>query len=79
VPALIGPLNVELNESAGQLLILPRGGRFACSKPNDRIVDADRLPRLQLEVANDPIALVEKAQNGHPLGHGSDARALPKP
>jgi hypothetical protein len=76
VPAPVGLEHVELQECAGQLLILPRGGRFACPEPDDRVVHPHRLARLHLDVANDPVALVEKPDHGHPLAHRGDVGML---
>ncbi len=68
-PATVGLLDVKLDERAGQPLILPRRGGFAGAQPHDRIAHADRLTRLQGDVANDAVALVEQPEHGDPLGH----------
>lgn len=65
--------HVHLDEGARQLLYLPRRRRLAGPQPNDDIVDPDGLPRLQRQVAREPVALVEKAEHRHPLGHGRRA------
>lgn len=76
MPALVRPLDVKLHEGAGQLLVLPRRGRLARTEAHDRIVHPDGLPRLQREIANDAIALVQQPEDGDSIGHGRDARLL---
>jgi hypothetical protein len=71
-PAFVRPLNVELDERAGEPLGLPRGGRLAGAKPDDRILHPDRLAGLHRQVTDDPVALVEQAQHRDPLGHRRD-------
>jgi hypothetical protein len=39
--------HVELDEGAGELLLLPRRGGFAGSQPYDDVSDAQSLARLQ--------------------------------
>ena len=76
MPRLVRALDIQLDESAGEFFILPRRGCFTGTKPNDRIVDADRLSGLELEIANDAVALVQEAKDRNPLRHGGDARPL---
>jgi hypothetical protein len=71
VPFSAGPLDVELDESAGQPLGLPRRGRIAGAQADHQILGAHRLTRLHREIADDPVALVEKSDDRHPLGHRS--------
>ena len=76
MPALVRPLHVELYEGASQLLVFPRRGRLASAQANDRVVHADRLTRLQRQVADYAVALVEETEHRDALGHGGDARLL---
>jgi len=72
--ASIALRDVELDERAGEPLILPRRARFARAQPNHRITHPDRLSRAQRKVANDPVALVEQPEHRDPLGHRRDPR-----
>lgn len=65
----VGAAHVELNEGAGQRILLPGRGLFAGTQAHDRIADAHRLPRLQRQVAADAVTLVEQADDGDPFGH----------
>jgi hypothetical protein len=65
-----------LHEGAGQPLGFPRGGRVAGAKPDHDVLGAHRLARLQREVADDPVALVEQGDHGHPVGHRGGAGAV---
>ena len=65
----VAAAHVELNEGAGQRILLPGRGLFAGAQAHDRIADAHRLPRLQRQVAADAVALVEQADDGDPFGH----------
>jgi hypothetical protein len=76
LPAVVRPLHVELQEGAGQLLRLPRRGRLARPQAHDGVADAHRLARPQHQVADDAVALVQKADDGDPLRHRRDARLL---
>jgi hypothetical protein len=77
-PALVRTLDVELHESARELLILPGRGRLARAQAHDRVVHPDRLARLESKIANDAIALVEQAEDGDAVGHWSNAGLLPR-
>jgi hypothetical protein len=68
-PALVGALDVDLDEGAGQLLGFPGGRRLAGPQADDDILEADRLARTQSQVADDAVALVEQAEDGDALGH----------
>jgi hypothetical protein len=76
VPALVRLLDVDLDEGAGQLFLLPRSGRLARPKPHDHILPPHRLAGMERHRLDDAVALVEHAQHRHALGHGSDS-ALP--
>jgi hypothetical protein len=72
-PALVGLLHVDLDERSGELLLLPRRRRLARPKPDDHVLPADRLARVQCDRLNDAVALVEHAQHRDPLRHRRDA------
>lgn len=71
VVALI--LHGELHKSAGLGRVFPRCGLFARAQPDDRAADAQRFARLHLQLADQPVALVEQAQYRDALGHRSGA------
>jgi hypothetical protein len=68
-PAPVGALDVELDERAGQPLDLPRRGRVAGAQADYGVLGADRLAWLEREIADNPVALVEKGDHRHPLRH----------
>ncbi|MEO6256464.1 MAG: hypothetical protein ABIO69_06620 [Sphingomicrobium sp.] len=51
--------------------MLPRRGGFAGAQAHHHVAHPDRLPRLERQVAHDPVALVEQAEHGDPLCHRS--------
>ena len=61
--------HVDLDERAGQPLLLPGRGRLAGEQPDDDVADPHRLARAQAEVPLLKVALVEQVEDGHPLGH----------
>jgi hypothetical protein len=62
--------NIELKKGAGELLDLPRRGRLAGAQPHDHVVaDPNGLPRPELQIAGDAVALVEEADHRRPLWH----------
>jgi hypothetical protein len=69
LPLPVGLLHVELDERAGELLVLPRRGRFARAQPHDRIFPAHRLTGMKRDVLDDAVALVEDPQNSDSLRH----------
>jgi hypothetical protein len=76
-PALVGALDVDLDEGPGQLLFLPRRGRLARAQAHDHVLPAGRLTGVQRDVLNDAVALVEDAEHRHALSHRRDS-ALPR-
>jgi hypothetical protein len=76
LPGLVGALDVDLDERSGQLLFLPRRGRFARAQAHDHVFPADRLPRVKRDILDDAVALVEHAKNRDALGHGRHARQI---
>jgi hypothetical protein len=72
VPLLVGALDVELDESAGQLLIFPRRGGLAGAKPDDDILPTSRLAGVERDILDDPVTLVEDAEHGDALRHWGD-------
>lgn len=67
VVALI--LHAKLDEGAGFRRILPRRGGFAGAQAHDRTTDADRFAGLHLDIANQPVALVEQTEHRDALVH----------
>jgi len=72
-PALVGLLDVDLDEGTGQLLLLPRRRCLASPEPHNDVLPARRLAGVERDVLNDPVALVEDAQDGNALRHWSDS------
>jgi hypothetical protein len=69
-------LHVELEEGSGQLLFLPWSGPLAGAQPYDCILDPNRLAGPHRQVADDPVALVQQADDREPLGHRGDPRLV---
>ena len=65
----VGAAHVQLHEGAGQLLDLPGCGGLAGAQAHDHVANPDRLARPQGQVPPQPVALVEQADHGDPLGH----------
>lgn len=61
--------HIELEEGAGQLFLLPGSGRLAGAQVNDRVARADRHSRLHPQIVDDPVALVEEADDRHAVLH----------
>jgi hypothetical protein len=72
-PLAVGPLDVELDERAGERLRLPRRGGFARAQPHDDVLPPHRLAGTKRDVLDDAVALVEDAKNGDALRHGCHA------
>ena len=62
-------IDIDLQESAGQLLGLPRRGRLARAQAHDHVADAQRLAGFHRQVARDAVTLVEQADHRDPLVH----------
>jgi hypothetical protein len=73
LPPLVGALDVDLHERAGQFLFLPGGGGFACPQAHHQVLPPRRLARVQGNVADDAVALVEHAEDGDALRHWRNA------
>jgi hypothetical protein len=67
VVALI--LHRQLDERACLGRIFPRRGLLARAEPYDRAADAGGFAGLHFEIADQPVALVEQADDGDTLGH----------
>jgi hypothetical protein len=67
---LVRLLHVDLNKGAGQLLRLPRRGGLAGAQTDNHVLPANRLSRMKGHVLDDPVALVEDAEDRGPLRHG---------
>jgi hypothetical protein len=65
----LGIAHVELDEGAGQLLDLPRGGGLAGAQADDDVADPHRMARLERQIARQAVALVEQADHRDPLRH----------
>jgi hypothetical protein len=76
VPPPVRLLHIDLDESAGQLLLFPGSRRLAGAQPHDHIFPPDRLAGMQRNRLHDAIALVEDAEHRDALRHGRHA-ALP--
>jgi hypothetical protein len=76
-PTIVGPLHVELDEGAGQLLFFPRGSLLAGAQADDCVLPSHRLARPKGHVLDDSVALVENAEHGDALRHGGYS-ALPR-
>jgi hypothetical protein len=72
VQALVALAHVDLNEGAGQFLLFPRRGRLARLEPHNHILPPRRLAGMERDVLDDPVALVEHAEDGNALRHGRD-------
>jgi hypothetical protein len=59
----------QLDESPGFGRIFPRRGLFARAQPDDRAADPRDFAGLHLELADQPVAFVEQADDGDALGH----------
>ena len=68
-PASAGLLDVKLDEGACQAVIFPWGRRIARTQAHDRIPKADRLSRLEDDIADDPVTLVEQPEHRDALRH----------
>jgi hypothetical protein len=68
-PALVGLLDIDLDERAGIIVGLPRRGALARAQPDDDFADPRRLARLQRDVAAFAVALVEHAEHRDAIGH----------
>jgi hypothetical protein len=66
-------LHRQLDEGAGFGRIFPRRGRLARAQPHDRAADARGVAGLHLELADQPVALVEEAEHRDAFGHRSRA------
>lgn len=64
--------DIDLDKGSGQLFLFPRRRRVARLQAHRYILDPHRLARLQRQVANDAVALVEEAEHRNPLSHRRD-------
>ena len=76
LPAPVGALDVQLDESAGQRLTFPRGGGLAGAQAHDDILDPHRLAGPKRQVADDSVALVQQPEHGDSLRHRGDSGLL---
>jgi len=73
VPLLVGTPDVDLDEGAGQLLLFPWRARLTGAEPDNNILRPRRLPGAKGKVVDNPVALVEQADQRDPLVHRSQA------
>jgi hypothetical protein len=73
LPAFVGKLGVDLDESARQLFILPRRACLARTQAHDHVLHPKRLTRAHRQVAHDAVALVEHADHRDALVHWGHA------
>ena len=66
---LVGLLHIDLDESAGQLLLFPRRRGFAGPQADDHVLPAHRLARMKSDVLNNAITFVEDSKHRDALGH----------
>jgi hypothetical protein len=59
----------QLDEGTRFGRIFPRRGLLARAQPNDRPADPQRFARLHLDIADQPVALVEQTDDGNTLAH----------
>ena len=76
LPLAVGPLDVDLDEGAGQLFQFPGRRRFAGPQANDDIFHPHRLAGLQGQIADDAVAFVEQADHGGTFRHWRHARLV---
>jgi hypothetical protein len=70
---LVRLLDIHVDESAGQLLLLPRRGRFACAQTHDDVLPPGRLTRVERDILDDAVALVEDSNHRDALRHWRDS------
>jgi len=75
-PGLVGPLHVDLNEGAGQLLFLPRCRHLAGAEADHDALPPHRLAGVKRNVLDDPVTLIENPELRDPLPHRRDARLI---
>jgi hypothetical protein len=73
LPLLVRPLDVELDERAGELLRFPRRGRLAGAQTDDHVLPARRLAGVQGDILDDAVTLVEDAEHRDALRHRGDS------
>jgi hypothetical protein len=69
-PLLVTSQDDHLDKGAGQLVLFPRLGLVARAQLDDDIADANALPRFQLKIARQTIALVQKTERCDTVIHG---------
>ena len=72
LPLPVRALDIKLDESAGELLGLPRGGHLTGAKPDNHILPTRRLTGMESDILDDPVALVEDSEHRDALRHRCD-------
>jgi hypothetical protein len=72
----VGAAHLHLEIGTGQLLGFPGSRGFAGAKANGDVFHPDRLARLESQVANDAVTLVEQSDDRNPLRHRRRARLV---
>jgi hypothetical protein len=62
-------LDIDLHKCPGELIRLPWRSLVASAQADDHVADPGGLPRLELELARDAVALVEQPKNRLALVH----------
>jgi hypothetical protein len=75
-PTPVRPLDVDLDERAGQFFFLPRRGGLACAKAHDDVLPTHRLAGMERNILNNPVALVEDGEHRDALAHRGHARSI---
>lgn len=69
-PFLVISLHVQLNKSPGFRHFFPGSGGLTGTQADNSLAHAQRLAGLHIKVSGKTVALVKKAYNSFPFGHG---------
>jgi hypothetical protein len=68
-PFVVGPVDDDLHERAGQLILLPRLGLVTGFQAHNDIVDPHGGPRFHHKIARQTIAFVQDTERRNAFGH----------
>jgi hypothetical protein len=68
-PVLVAARDVNLDERAGIMFLLPRRGLLAGTQPHDDIADPRRFAGFQHDIARHAVTLVQQSQGRHAFRH----------